>query len=238
MDRCSGHLVWVLGLLEGLTVPLVVILARSGNAGPKTPLHGLVAGAVGVALVLVVVNAALRRIDVSLGDGRRLEWISPLPGALWAGLILGLLFWFQRLVAGLLVWPYPAGHLAVGFLATSAGFASVCWAYPWVTRGLPALSVAVRTSDRNAVRSEWRLAGVSVLGLAMMAGLYEAIALPVIAIWTFHPSSALAVSLASGPLGGLAGGMGLCLFYNQVRFRPPCEFRFVPVKGQAQGRAA
>ena len=57
MDRCSGHLVWVLGLLEGLTVPLVVILARSGNEAHLAADLGIKAYLLEVALDHVAILA-------------------------------------------------------------------------------------------------------------------------------------------------------------------------------------
>jgi hypothetical protein len=223
MDRCAWHLVWVLGLLEGVTVPLVVLLARTGGSGPKTPLHGLVVGFVGVAVVLGLINGSLRRVEIQIGDHGRLEWISPLAGAFWSGVILGLLFWFQHLLGGLLAWPYPLGHAVIGFVATAGAFLCAGWVYEIVAARVGLLSIFVRIGGRRL-----GMTAISVPGIALLAGMYEAVALPIIVVWTFHPSSAMAVSLVSGPLGGMAGGACICLVYNAFKARPACSFRFTP----------
>jgi hypothetical protein len=48
INKISWHLIWIFGLLEMITVPLVVLLPKVFSIGVKSPLEGALVGFLGV----------------------------------------------------------------------------------------------------------------------------------------------------------------------------------------------
>jgi hypothetical protein len=254
VTRCSWHLVWVLAMLEGLTVPWVVLCstldiqgataktlsqndhgqpgpsrgtaAATGSAiGSKTLWLGFVVGFVGVWLLLQLVNRVLARGLVVLIDSQRVLWISPGRAGLWGGVILSVLFALQGRLFAWLNLPYPLDHVIAGFGCTVGSLALSSAVYTWVVRRLPGLAIRIRTGNRLLELTDPPLAILPLLG-----GLYEAVALPVISTWMFCQAGAVLFSVASGISGGVLGGGLVCLVAHRLRCPLGCfRFREAPV---------
>jgi hypothetical protein len=215
-------LVWIMALLEAITVPWVVMFHQVGDpaAQPKSAFHGFLVGAVGVWLLLHVVNPFLSRSIVIPIRGQRLNRINPLMSGLWGGVILALLFVIQRGLFACLTLPYPLDQIVVGFACTAASLGLTGAAYTVLVRITFALSITLRVGDGHL-----NLASVSFVNVALLGGLYEAVALPVLSTWTFCETCPVLFSLGSGLLGGALGGLLVCLVCNRLP-RPVCWFGF------------
>jgi hypothetical protein len=212
----SWHLVWIMGLLEGLTVPWVALSVEAGGRGPaaKSPWLGFAVGFAGVWLVLQVVNRVLlRRIEVRI-QGRRLRRISPGTSGLWAGAVLAALFAIQ---GGLSAWvraPYPLDQAIVGFCCAAGSLALTAAAYTLVVRRLPGLAIRILAGEGCL-----ELTGLPLASTALLGGLYEAVALPVISTWRLFPAAGVLISMASGICGGMLGAALVCLAANGLGSR-------------------
>lgn len=209
-----AHIIWMMGLLEAVTVPLVVALPAWTGTALKNPLHGLVVGFAGVVIVFYCISLALDKLNIFV-LGKTVVGIRILASAFWGGLILALIFVLQQALKSMPVVGYPFREMILGFLSVG-GAVFICGAvYARCALLIPLLEIQLRTSDGLlAIRkfSLWRF--------ALWAGCYEGIALPIIWASNFYPGHKLVAAILTGFAGGLAGATVIWLMAKIFRILP------------------
>jgi hypothetical protein len=204
--RISPHFVWIMGLLELITVPLVVIIPRLTGTTLKNPLHGIVVGFVGIIVLFCCINPLLSRLNISLMDGKIMRF-SVLSSAFWSAFILALIFLFQMILGFVIPFSYPWKEIILG--VGSAGGAVFCSSlvYRIFVYALPFLAVSIKTTERLFVIEQF-----SVMCFSVFAAIYEGVALPIISIWKLVTEYEVLISVVTGLAGGMAGALSLWLF--------------------------
>ncbi len=225
LPYCPVSFVWLLALFEGLAVPLVAALSGvDGASAPKQPGHGCVAGFLAMFVALILANRWLVRLGVPLYGGV-LARIEPLAAAIWNALFLEAIFTMQRLVRQIM--PDDggvAGDAFLGFLSVSGALLFVGLSYRLVVRVARAAAIGVRSDD--GVR--YRLAAFTEWQWALYAGLYEALAFPIINLWQSVQAFKVPVAIITGVTGGFVAAWIVRIIYNRIpRWR--CGFRFTRI---------
>lgn len=201
--RISPHLVWIMGFLELITVPLVVIIPRLTGTTLKNPWHGMVIGFAGIIVLFICINPFLSRLSITLVDGK-IRRFSVLSSAFWSAFILTLIFVFQMILGFVIAFSYPWKEIILG--VGSAGGAVFCSSlfYRMFVHVLPFLAISIRTTDELYVIEQF-----SLMKFAVFAALYEGVALPIISIWKLVPEHEVLISMVTGLAGGIAGALFL-----------------------------
>lgn len=204
--RISSHIIWIMGLLELITVPLVVIIPRLTGTTLKNPLHGVVVGFVGIIILFCCINPFLSRLNISLTDGK-IRRFSVLSSAFWSAFILALIFLFQMILGFVIPLSYPWKEIMLG--VGSAGGAIFCSSlvYRVSVHTLPFLTISIKTTEGLFVIEQF-----SLMRFAVFAAIYEGVALPIISIWKLVTQHEVLISMATGLAGGIAGALSLWLF--------------------------
>jgi len=202
------RIVGVMALLEALTVPLVVILPRLCRGGLKNPVHGIVIGFAGVLVLFCLLNRFLKRLDLRLETGT-VERVSPPQCALWGAVVLSLIFAIQAGAARMTAIGYPVREVITGFVSTGGSILLSASLYRFLVRMTPLPAIRIRSGEKDFL-----LADLSVGAFALLGGIYEAFALPVILVWRYFPEQPVTVSLISGPVGGAVGALAALCLYN------------------------
>jgi hypothetical protein len=205
IKKISPHIIWMMALLELITVPIVVIIPKMTNTGLKNPLHGIIIGFIGVTVLLYCINRFLGKLNFHLGE-YRISGISIFASAFWSGLILAIIFGIQHYLKAVLRLDYPIMEMASGFFSVGGAMLSSGLIYRAFIRILPFLSIKIDTKDELFIIENY-----SLLRISLLAGVYEAIALPIILIWTFYPAHQAVAAAITGIVGGLIGGFMIWL---------------------------
>jgi hypothetical protein len=197
------YLVWLMGLLELITVPLVVFVPSVTGTAMKNPLMGALIGFIGILLVFICINQVLSHVHLAVLDSR-LSRIDVLMPAAWSGLLLCGIFVCQKVIMPTIHWCFPYREMVLG--GFSAGGAVLCTGllYQLITSWMPVFTLKIETAGEVLMverLSLWRWMAV--------AAIYEAVALPIIWIWKIALSPDPRWSLLSGFAGGFAGGFAL-----------------------------
>ena len=203
--RISPHLIWIMGLLELITVPLVVIIPRLTGTTLKNPLHGIAVGFVGIIVLLCCINPFLSRLSINLVGGN-IRRISVLSSAFWSALILALIFIFQMIFGFAISFGYPWKEIILGIV--SAGGAVFCSSllYRMLVHILPFLAITIKTTNGLFVIEQF-----SLIKFSIFAAIYEGVALPIISIWRLVADHEAQTSIITGLAGGIAGALSLWL---------------------------
>jgi len=224
--RVSPHIIWFMGLLEAVTVPLVVWLPTLETGGMGILLLGAIVGFAGVVVVVYALNTLTRWLSFRFADGRIVR-LSVFTSAFWGGVTLTLLFAFQVLFAPIVALSYPWRDIVLGFISTSLGVLCLGYLYRAVARRTHVLTVVIRTDKgRFALRS------FSEATFAGLAGIYEAVAVPVINLWFHSDANPVLMSAITGAAGGLAGGL-LIWFIARLLRAPFAIIRVRPLQHPA-----
>jgi hypothetical protein len=199
-----------MGLLELITVPLVLIIPRLTGTTLKNPVHGIVVGFVGIIVLFCCINPLLSRLNISLMDGKIMRF-SVLSSAFWSAFILALIFLFQMILGFVIPFGYPWKEIILG--VGSAGGAVFCSSlvYRTFVRALPFLAISIKTSEGLFVIEQF-----SVMSFSVFAAIYEGVALPIISIWKLATGHAVLASIVTGLSGGIAGAFSLWLISSIV----------------------
>jgi hypothetical protein len=166
----------------------------------KNALGGLAVGFFGTIPVLVALNFLLDRNEIRFG-GIRLWKISVMPSSIYNGFFLCLLFFIESFTYWLKSWHVAIGNALVGATTTPLSLLATILLYN-------ALSYKIRFSGRPVVK-------VGIKGLVISAAIYEAIALPIMALlgkgYLSNPHIAFAIT---GLVSGLVGGIVAMMAYN------------------------
>lgn len=222
IEHMPAHVIWIMGLLETVTVPLVAGLPVWTGTALKNPLHGIFVGFAGVVILFYCISLALDRLNIFI-FGKKVTGISIFSSAAWGGLLLLFIFIIQHALQPLIVFGYPFKEIILGFFSAGGAVACTAALYPACCFLLPFLKITIRTSEGMLdIRkfSLWRF--------ALWAGTYEGIALPVILLWGFFPKNHIAVSIITGLIGGITGGATVWLAAQAKRVLPFLVFEYPP----------
>jgi len=222
IERIPAHVIWMMGLLETVTVPLVAGLPVWTGTALKNPLHGMVVGFAGVVLLFCCISLVLGRLNFFL-FGKKVTGISICSSAVWGGLLLSFIFIIQHVLSTFIVFGYPFKEMILGFFSAGGAVVFAAALYPAGCFLLPVLKIAVRISGGTLeIRkfSSWRF--------ALWAGIYEGIALPVILLWGFFPENHIPAAIITGLIGGIAGGATVWLAARTKRALPFLVFEYPP----------
>ena len=210
--RVSRHFVWIMGLLELVTVPLVIWLPEQNLLAFKSSAEGAVVGFAGIIILLFILNRLFSRLNLKVGEDKVIS-ISLFRAALWNSIILALLFMIQNLVIKIDLKPVFINRFIAGFICSAGSLYLTSILYQLVTGIIPALGIRVNTSGNRFI-----LVQMSKGSLAFLAGIYEAVALPVILIWEGFEKNQVVVSAVTGLTGGLTGAIMVFIIYNYTGF--------------------
>ncbi len=215
-EKLSFHFIWIFGLLEMITVPIVAWLPGITFLRVKSPLEGAVVGFLGIVLLFLILNRFLHVLHLKLEE-QPVSGISVLTSALWNALLLALLFGIQHIISFINVGPVVVHQAMSGFFSTFGAVLLTISIYEAVDKMFPFFRITLTTA-----KSVYAVRHFSLMPLAVMAGIYEAIALPVILLWQSADSFPVLVAAITGFTGGVLGSSIVLFCYN--RFRIP---RFV-----------
>lgn len=213
IKQISVHCIWLLALLEMITVPLVILIPQITNSELKNPFHGIVVGIIGIIILFYFLNKILKRLHIPLGNSR-VEGISILTSALWSGSILAGIFFIQELLKDVVNIPYPAREIIVGFFSVCGSIFICGTLYRGARRYFPSLSICMKTE-----KGIYFLHAIPILKTSLLAGVYEAVALPIIVIWMSYPEHQILAGAITGSLGGCIGGsiLWFIIYLTEIR---------------------
>jgi len=209
--KLSKHLIWVFGLLEMITVPLVAWLPSISSLAAKSPVQGAVVGFAGVVILFFILNCILRKLRFGM-EGERVTKISILPAAVWNTLLLALIFGIQKICGIVVINSWIPRYVLAGFVSVFGAVFITVTLYRWVSRYIPCLRLSFRTAQHG-----YTVKKIDVLNLSLTAGIYEAIALPFILLWLLADSLVPVVAGLTGLAGGLLGAGAVVVLFNNTR---------------------
>ena len=204
------HLIWIFGLLEMITVPLVAWLPQVSSLQTKSPWQGAVVGFIGVALLFMIVNKTIPQLKLQIESEPVLK-ISILPVALWNMLLLALIFGLQKIVGLIVIESWILRYVLAGFISV---FGAV-----WITLSVYRISYKYMTPLRISIKTNRHRYSVkknSIVMLALLGGVYEAIALPLILLWQKAESNVPVIAAITGLVGGVLGCSIIIFLYNRL----------------------
>jgi hypothetical protein len=214
----SWHLIWILALLEGITVPLVPLFlqneptvkpaAHTATATPQLVLfvrkitiigmNGMSIGFIGTLIVCLLLNyIALRRIKIHLNGAAIVRVANPFITGLWGGVLLTIAYWIQLWVDGLLTLPPIINTILYGFVSAAGSIVITCVLYLLTVRVLPRSGIQLVTTEQRLSLSE-----IPIVSFAILIGLYEGLAMPIFRIWELAPHYKVLIALLVGLSGG------------------------------------
>lgn len=214
----SWHLIWIFALLEGVTVPLVPLFFENGpsvksTADTKTVaaqsvsfarnmliigMHGMSIGFIGTLIVCLLLNyIAFRKVIVRLNNAVIMRVTHPFIIGLWGGLLLAIIFWIQQCIGSLLVLSSVVNLMIFGFVSAAGGIIVTSAIYLLIIKGSPHLGIQLVTTEQQSV-----LAKIPIVSFAILIGLYEGLAMPILYIWELVPQHKVLIALLVGFSGG------------------------------------
>lgn len=219
IKKLPVHLIWIFGLLEMITVPLVAWLPRVSSLQTKSPWQGAVVGFIGVALLFLIVNKTIPKLKFQINSEPILK-ISILPAALWNMLLLALIFGLQKMVGLIVIESWILRYALAGFISVFSAVWISLSVYSISYNYIVPLRITIKTNQHR-----YSVKKVSVVILALLAGVYEAIALPLILLWQKSESNVPMIAAITGLAGGVLGCSIIVFLYNQMNI-PHLIFSF------------
>jgi len=216
IKKLSFHLIWIFGLLEMITVPLVAWLPQVSSLQTKSPWQGAVVGFIGVIVLFLIVNKTISRLKVQI-DGETITKISILPAALWNTLLLALIFGLQKIVGLIVIDSWILRYFLAGFLSVFGAVLITLSVYSVCYKYIAPLRISIKTNQHR-----YSIKKISIVILALLAGGYEAIALPIILLWQKAESNVPLVAAIMGFTGGIIGCTIILFLYNQLNIPRLC----------------
>lgn len=210
IKKLPVHLIWIFGLLEMITVPLVAWLPQVSSLQTKSPWQGAVVGFIGVALLFIIVNKTIPLLKLQFDKDPVLK-ISILPSALWNMLLLALIFGLQKMVGLIVIESWILKYTLAGFISVFGAVWITLSAYRISYQHVVPLQISIKTDQHR-----YSVKKVSVVMLALLAGVYEAIALPLILLWQQAESNVPLIAAITGLAGGVLGCSIIVFLYNRL----------------------
>lgn len=192
-----------------ITVPMVAWLPRVSSLQVKSPWQGAVVGFLGVAVLFLILNGIFSRLKIKI-DGDLINKISVLPAALWSTLILALIFAIQKIAGMWAIDAWIPRYLFNGFVSVAGAVVITLPVYGLISQVVPFLKITMSTS-----RYSYSLKSISVITLSLLAGAYEALALPLILLWQLATSNVPLTAAITGLAGGMIGCSIVVFIFNQ-----------------------
>lgn len=211
IKRFSYHLIWLVTLLEAITVPFLIFLIQHqpNAAQTKAMWQGFIVGSVGTYIIFFIFNKIAKRMSIRLFKTTVVALQPLYVIAIWGGIILAFLFLFQKLVLGMRITNNPFLILSMaGFVATTLSTIITVIGYS-LLQNTNLLTLYLYTPNVSH-----KLVSMSFFYIAVLAGIYEAIALPIINVWTLFTSHQILIGLITGAMGGFIGSSVVVLCYN------------------------
>lgn len=214
----SWHLVWLFALLEGITVPLVPLFAQSGpraNPAPRSApgavqlaafanrmlvvgCYGFIIGFVGTSIICLLLNrVVLRRIGIRLNDANIIRVVRPVIAGVWGGALLAMIFWIQQCMSMFLSVPLVLDLMILGFASAAGSIAVTGSLYCALIRAVPNLGIQLATLQQRLL-----LARLPVASFALLVGVYEGLAAPILQRWELAHQHRVLIALLVGVSGG------------------------------------
>jgi len=210
IKKLPVHLIWIFGLLEMITVPLVAWLPQVSSLQTKSPWQGAVVGFIGVALLFLIVNKTIPQLKLQIESEPVLK-ISILPVALWNMLLLALIFGLQKIVGLIVIESWILRYVLAGFISVFGAVWITLSAYRISYKYMAPLRISIKTN-----RHCYSIKKNSIVMLALLAGVYEAIALPLILLWQKAESNVPIIAAITGLVGGVLGCSIIIFLYNRL----------------------
>lgn len=212
IKKLSYHLIWIFGLLEMITVPLVAWLPQISSLQAKSPWQGAVVGFLGVIVLFFILNHTVPRLKIQMA-GETVIKISILQAAFWNTLFLALIFLIQKIAGMLVIDSWIPRYLFAGFVSVFGAVLITFPVYRWIGQWIPLLRISITTS-----RHTYPVKKISVMVVALSAGAYEAIALPLILLWQKAETNVPLIAAITGLVGGVVGCTIVVTLYNHLNF--------------------
>ncbi|MGZ4563300.1 MAG: hypothetical protein ACXVX6_06935 [Mycobacterium sp.] len=214
----SWHLVWLFALLEGITVPLVPLFLKSGprvNSTAHTAtvaaqfvsftykmiiigIYGIAIGFIGASIVCLLLNyIVFRKVKIQLNNADIVRVPRPFVVALWGGLLLAVIFWIQQCIGSLLAFSLVVNLMLLGFVSAAGSITITSCIYFLMIKAVPRLGIQLLTTKQRL----W-LAKAPILSFAVLGGLYEGLAAPILQRWELAPQHKMLIALLVGFTGG------------------------------------
>jgi hypothetical protein len=214
----SWHLVWLFALLEGITVPLVPLFLKSGPSVKSTAhtatvapqfvsfaknmmiigLYGMSIGLIGTLVVCLLLNyIVFRRVKVHLNNAVIMRVTHPFVIGLWGGLLLAVIFWIQRCIGSLLAFSLIVNLMIFGFVSAAGSIIVTSVIYLLMIKAMPHLGIQLITTEQRLL-----LAKIPIVSFAVLVGLYEGMAAPILQRWELVPQYKVLIALLVGFSGG------------------------------------
>lgn len=213
IKNISYHLIWVMTLLEAITVTILAILShyRHGDQQLKSIWNGFLVAFIGTYLTMLILNKYIEKLNFRLNDDLVLKVAPVTVLSFWSGLLLAILFYIQELIVHLnLTTKFVINLMLAGFISTALSSIIVYYIYKIITMIFYPLRIIVHTQH-----STFEFIGLAITSLAILVGLYELIALPIINIWQSFPLFLqIPAGFLTGALGGSIGSIAVILLYR------------------------
>lgn len=203
-------MIWIFGLLEMITVPLVAWLPQISSLQTKSPWQGAVVGFLGIIILFFIVNKTIFKLKAQI-NGETITKISVLPAALWNTLLLALIFGIQKIVGLILIDSWILRYMLAGFVSVFGAVLITLSVYSIIYKRIAFLRISIKTHQHN-----YSIKNISVVIIALLAGSYEAIALPLILLWQKAESGISLTAAITGLAGGVLGCSIIVVLYNQL----------------------
>lgn len=223
VKQLSFHLIWIFGLLEMITVPLVAWLPQVSSLQTKSPWQGAVVGFLGIIVLFFIVNKTIFKLKAQI-NGETMTKISVLPAALWNTLLLALIFGIQKIVGLILIDSWIVRYMLAGFISVFGAVLITLSVYSMIHKRISLLRISIKTNQHY-----YSVKKISVIAIALLAGSYEAIALPLILLWQKAESNVPLTAAITGFAGGVLGCSIIVILYNQL---PAPQLKIVFEKSQ------
>lgn len=214
----SWHLVWLFAILEGITVPLLALFSQKGpRLGRAAAVHsvpfanqmllvggyGLIIGFVGASILCLLLNVIVfRRIKVRLNGAVVSRVLHPFIPGIWGGILLAVIFWLQLCISRYLTFPPTVNLMLFGFISAAGSIILIGFAYSLSMKALPNLGIQLSTAHQRLLLSK-----VPAVSFALLVGLYEGLAAPILQRWELAPHHKILMALLAGVSGGAFGSL-------------------------------
>lgn len=216
----SWHLVWLFAVLEGITVPLLALFSQRGprlGRAPTAAVHsvpfankmlivggyGLIIGFVGASILCLLLNfIVFPRVRVRLNGEVVSRVLHPFIPGIWGGILLAVIFWLQLCIARYLAFPPTVNLMLFGFVSAAGSIILIGFAYSFSIKALPNLGIQLSTAHQRLLLSK-----VPAVSFALLVGLYEGLAAPILQRWELAPHYKILMALLMGVSGGAFGSL-------------------------------
>jgi hypothetical protein len=214
----SWHLVWLFALLEGVTVPLLTLFLQSGPRAKSTAhtatvaehaasfankmlivgIYGIAIGFIGTSIVCLLLNhTVFRKVRIQLDSAVVMRVSHPFIAGLWGGLLLAVIFWVQQCIGRLLSFPLVVNLMIYGFVSAAGSIIVTSFIYSLIVKAMPRLGIQLATEEQRLLLTE-----IPIVSFAVLVGLYEGLAAPILQRWELVPQHKVLIALLVGLSGG------------------------------------